>query len=93
MYVTTVCTGISDLRCGRNGYPLPSARAVSAALFGPDVTKTSPVHTVMHMSFGQFLAHDNERTAVTKLSKNDDGKKRKPKSVSGTTKQACGGVR
>ena len=31
------------------------------------------MHTVMHMTFGQFLAHDNERTAVTKLSKNDDG--------------------
>ena len=42
-------------------------------MFTPDTKQTSGVLTVMHMSLGQFLAHDNERTAVVKLSKNKDG--------------------
>ena len=66
-------SGIESLRCARSGRDLPSARAVSARVHGPDETQDSPIFTLMHMSFGQFLAHDNERTAVTKLSKNDDG--------------------
>ena len=61
------------MRCAASGRDLPSPRAVTAAVHGPDDTQDSPIFTLMHMSFGQFLAHDNERTAVTQLAAADKG--------------------
>ena len=63
-------SGIQEPRTGKY-QELPSARAVSVVFF-TDHDVESHVHTLMHMTFGQFLDHDLARTAVTKLTKTND---------------------
>ncbi|XP_049870495.1 chorion peroxidase [Pectinophora gossypiella] len=49
--------GIWALKASSSGLPLPSARAVSAALL-PDGSHVSGTHNMLYMQFGQFIAHD-----------------------------------
>ncbi|ELU17892.1 hypothetical protein CAPTEDRAFT_214208 [Capitella teleta] len=64
--------GIQAPRLSMSGRDLPGARHLSLNLF-EEVDHKSPVHTMMLMTYGQFLDHDLSRSAVTKLSKNESG--------------------
>ena len=62
--------GIEVPRKSQSGKDLPSPRKVSLDIF-EDIPRPSGVHTVMHMTFGQLLDHDLDKTAVSKLIKPD----------------------
>ena len=40
----------------------------------PNDNKISAAVTLMHMSYGQFLSHESERTALTQLATSENGK-------------------
>ena len=63
---------ISVPRVSRNGYPLPSARLVSAVIHW-DFDIPHHMHTLMLMQVGQFVDHDLTRTAISKLAVNARG--------------------
>ena len=68
-----VCrVAISVPRVSRNGYPLPSARLVSAVIHW-DFDIPHHMHTLMLMQVGQFVDHDLTRTAISKLAVNARG--------------------
>ena len=56
----------------RSGYPLPSARLVSAVIHW-DFDIPHHMHTLMLMQVGQFVDHDLTRTAISKLAVNARG--------------------
>ena len=59
-------TGFNTPRKGRDGVSLPEVRKISAAIFqSRPARETSPAVTVSNMVFGQFLAHDTAKTAIT----------------------------
>lgn len=66
-----VCTGISEPRAARDGSPLPSVRKVSTVIYEAVTDRLSEVHTVLHMTFGQMLDHDTDRTPISKFLKSD----------------------
>ena len=68
--VTTL--GIGEPRVASSTNFLPSARSVSLAIHQGS-SNLSYMHTVMHQTFGQILDHDLDRTAITKLSKDEEG--------------------
>ncbi|KAL0881333.1 hypothetical protein ABMA27_001214 [Loxostege sticticalis] len=55
--------GTWAMRASSSGLPLPSPRAVSAALI-LDASHPSPAHNLMFMQFGQFIAHDTSAGVV-----------------------------
>jgi len=61
-----VCAAISAPRVSRSGYPLPSARLVSAVIHW-DFDIPHHMHTLMLMQVGQFVDHDMTRTAISKM--------------------------
>ena len=61
---------IDEPRVAKSGRSLPSARLVSLNLYD-EKEDLSPVITLLHMTFGQFLDHDIARTAVKKFTFND----------------------
>ena len=63
---------IDEPRRAISGNALPSARAVSVNIF-EDKDVASHVHTLLMINYGQFLDHDFTRTAVTKLSTDENG--------------------
>jgi len=60
------CVAISAPRVSRSGYPLPSARLVSAVVHW-DFDIPHHMHTLMLMQVGQFVDHDMSRTAISKM--------------------------
>ena len=64
--------GINLPRSSKSGRMLHSARSVSLSILQGE-SSLSHVHTVMHQTFGQFLDHDMDRTAITMLSKDEEG--------------------
>jgi len=67
------CVAISIPRVARSGYPLPSARLVSAVIHW-DFDIPHHMHTLMLMQVGQFVDHDLTRTAISKLAVNARGR-------------------
>ena len=63
--------GIGAPRLGVGNQPLPSARSISKLMF-KNITRPSAVYTMMHMTFGQLLAHDLLLTPVT-MSEDGEG--------------------
>ncbi|CAH1777105.1 unnamed protein product [Owenia fusiformis] len=64
--------GIDVPRRTKSGNALPSARRVSHAVH-TDKDLPSAVHTIAMMTFGQFLDHDTDKTAQTKIVKDMKG--------------------
>ena len=64
-------TGVDEPRDTVTG--LPSARAISNAIFEADVIPTSSIVTVLHMSYGQLIDHDTDVTPVVKLENKETG--------------------
>lgn len=60
--------GYNSPRESHSEAPLPSARKISEKLYQLEAKKKDPIYTLMHMTFGQFLDHDLDRTAISKLS-------------------------
>ncbi|KAK7084550.1 hypothetical protein SK128_015650 [Halocaridina rubra] len=56
--------GISSIRMAKSGEPLPSARLVTSIISKGNIN--SQTHTLLQMSFGQFLGHDLIATPVSK---------------------------
>ncbi|XP_063594720.1 chorion peroxidase-like [Penaeus indicus] len=50
--------GVSSLRLGQDGQPLPSARLVSSAVNNIRPNRESSLLSVLHMTYGQFFDHD-----------------------------------
>ena len=59
-------------RVSSDGGSLPNVRTLVSKLFG-DTESPSHLATVLHMRFGQFLDHDMDRTAISKLATSLDG--------------------
>jgi hypothetical protein len=59
------CTGISELRANREGFPLPNPRVVSAQVHR-DEGPHDHVVTLMFAAWGQLMDHDLTFTAETK---------------------------
>lgn len=68
--------GIGSPRVSSAGNSLPSARTVSATIHW-DFDLPHHMHTLMLMQMGQFLDHDMSRTAITKMSVNPTGDRRR----------------
>ena len=69
--------GIDESRRARSGRELPSGREVSFTTFA-DSDRPHSAITFLHMTFGQFVDHDLDRTAVTMLAKTKNGKSDTP---------------
>ena len=72
LYYSSLCfrvLGIERPRESVDGTSLPSARKVSLEIHPdlPTMASNSPVFTLMHMTFGQFLVHDIDLTPISKL--------------------------
>ena len=65
-----IFSGIEEPKKAKNGKDLPSARNVSLTIF-EDLYRPSGLHTMLHMTFGQVLDHDMDKTAIAKLMKPD----------------------
>jgi len=63
---------IDVARVSSTGDTLPNARQISFTIHS-DVDDPSPIHSLLFMVFGQFLDHDLSRTAISKLSMDEDG--------------------
>ena len=71
-FFSPIFAGFNGMRVAKSGNPLPSARAVSLAIFeeSPDSKTprpTSKVYTLIHMTLGQLIDHDITKTAITKI--------------------------
>ena len=53
---------------------LPSARAISLALFQTEELAVSATQTRLHMNLGQLLDHDTDQTAISKHKNQQTGK-------------------
>jgi len=76
MLVFNLCScfaAISAPRIARSGYPLPSARLVSAVIHW-DFDIPDHLHTLMLMQVGQFVDHDMTRTAISKMAVHAGGR-------------------
>ena len=52
----------------------PSARLISNMLFNETREPPSPCITMFHMTFGQLVDHDIDRTPVSKMKNEETGK-------------------
>jgi len=66
------CVAISKPRVARDGTELPNARRVSTEVH-PDMNIPDVIHTLILMTFGQFLDHDMSRTAISTIASSTDG--------------------
>lgn len=64
--------GIEAFRAAKSGNALPNARKVSFTIHD-DTDDPSSVYTLLMMLFGQFTDHDLSRTAISKLSVDENG--------------------
>ena len=66
------CVAISQPRVAGSGKALPNPRQVTITLHsGNDVPDY--LHTLTLMLFGQFLAHDMSKTAISTIAANEEG--------------------
>ena len=66
------CPGVDS---PRHKPGLPSARAVSNAIFEADVLPPSNILTVLHMTYGQLIDHDTDVTPIAKLENKRTGER------------------
>ncbi len=64
--------GIDSPRAAKSGNQLPNSRMVSMVIHD-DIDVPSDVHTLFMMYFGQFTDHDLSRTAISKLTVDEQG--------------------
>ena len=58
--------GFNSPRVAKSGNPLPGSRTVSYTVCR-GIRDLSNVHTLLHMTFGQLVNHDTDKTANTQI--------------------------